>query len=150
MDCNSPPSKEGGGEVDLQVYVGTPNSVSSLGLAWPQPSTLNPATKNYPLMLNSTTRRVRNFLFFCYFCQKRATAQHERFKLPLYPTTTIGSFPQTVTIRNVRRGHNASINTKLFCTQHPWSKHRGVLSAVSCNHSPVFSFFQVGMLGAVT
>jgi len=38
---------------------------------------------------------------------KRATAQHERFKLPLYPTTTIGSFPQTVTIRNVRRDFKA-------------------------------------------
>eukprot|EP00669_Euglena_mutabilis_P014569 TRINITY_DN96_c0_g1_i2.p2 TRINITY_DN96_c0_g1~~TRINITY_DN96_c0_g1_i2.p2 ORF type:complete len:405 (-),score=56.05 TRINITY_DN96_c0_g1_i2:291-1505(-) len=38
---------------------------------------------------------------------KRATAQHERFKLPMYPTTTIGSFPQTVTIRNVRRDFKA-------------------------------------------
>ncbi len=30
---------------------------------------------------------------------KRAKAQHDRFGLPLYPTTTIGSFPQTAEIR---------------------------------------------------
>ncbi len=32
----------------------------------------------------------------------RQAAQAERFKLPLYPTTTIGSFPQTAAIRAVR------------------------------------------------
>ena len=32
----------------------------------------------------------------------RATMQRERFGLPLFPTTTIGSFPQTAAIRQVR------------------------------------------------
>ncbi len=36
---------------------------------------------------------------------QRATAQRRRFRLPLYPTTTIGSFPQTVEIRKTRRDH---------------------------------------------
>ena len=33
---------------------------------------------------------------------KRAEAQRARFKLPLWPTTTIGSFPQTTEIRGLR------------------------------------------------
>lgn len=33
----------------------------------------------------------------------RATAQRARFTLPLWPTTTIGSFPQTTEIRRARR-----------------------------------------------
>lgn len=33
---------------------------------------------------------------------ERALQQKERFNLPLYPTTTIGSFPQTAEIRSVR------------------------------------------------
>lgn len=33
----------------------------------------------------------------------RAARQHERLKLPLYPTTTIGSFPQTREIRQARQ-----------------------------------------------
>lgn len=33
---------------------------------------------------------------------QRAALQHERFRLPLYPTTTIGSFPQTAEIRQTR------------------------------------------------
>ncbi|WP_245395460.1 5-methyltetrahydropteroyltriglutamate--homocysteine S-methyltransferase [Anthocerotibacter panamensis] len=33
---------------------------------------------------------------------ERARLQHEQFNLPLYPTTTIGSFPQTSQIRNIR------------------------------------------------
>ena len=35
--------------------------------------------------------------------QARAKIQKARFNLPLYPTTTIGSFPQTNTIRETRR-----------------------------------------------
>ncbi|HEV2008630.1 MAG TPA: 5-methyltetrahydropteroyltriglutamate--homocysteine S-methyltransferase, partial [Burkholderiales bacterium] len=35
------------------------------------------------------------------FAQRR-TRQHARFKLPLFPTTTIGSFPQTPAIRKAR------------------------------------------------
>ncbi len=34
--------------------------------------------------------------------KERAQKQHERFALPLYPTTTIGSFPQTGAIRKAR------------------------------------------------
>lgn len=37
----------------------------------------------------------------------RAAAQHQRFNLPLYPTTTIGSFPQTPDIRKARRDFKA-------------------------------------------
>lgn len=33
---------------------------------------------------------------------QRALLQHNKLKLPLYPTTTIGSFPQTQEIRNLR------------------------------------------------
>ncbi len=33
---------------------------------------------------------------------QRATLQRDKFKLPLYPTTTIGSFPQTQEIRQAR------------------------------------------------
>jgi 5-methyltetrahydropteroyltriglutamate--homocysteine methyltransferase len=36
---------------------------------------------------------------------QRATAQRERFKLPLLPTTTIGSFPQTDEVRRLRARH---------------------------------------------
>jgi 5-methyltetrahydropteroyltriglutamate--homocysteine methyltransferase len=37
---------------------------------------------------------------------QRARAQHERFNLPAFPTTTIGSFPQTSEIRNARAAHS--------------------------------------------
>jgi len=39
--------------------------------------------------------------------EARADLQHKKFKLPLYPTTTIGSFPQTSEIRQVRRDFRA-------------------------------------------
>lgn len=35
----------------------------------------------------------------------RAAVQHRRFNLPLFPTTTIGSFPQTVDVRKARSAH---------------------------------------------
>jgi 5-methyltetrahydropteroyltriglutamate--homocysteine methyltransferase len=35
----------------------------------------------------------------------RATAQRARFNLPLFPTTTIGSFPQTADVRKARAAH---------------------------------------------
>jgi len=35
----------------------------------------------------------------------RTGAQHSRFNLPAFPTTTIGSFPQTSEIRNARAAH---------------------------------------------
>ena len=36
---------------------------------------------------------------------ERSARQRERLRLPLFPTTTIGSFPQTVEIRQQRRDH---------------------------------------------
>ncbi len=36
---------------------------------------------------------------------ERAPLQHARFKLPAFPTTTIGSFPQTAAIRKARSSH---------------------------------------------
>jgi 5-methyltetrahydropteroyltriglutamate--homocysteine methyltransferase len=36
---------------------------------------------------------------------ERAGVQHERFNLPAFPTTTIGSFPQTADVRNARAAH---------------------------------------------
>jgi 5-methyltetrahydropteroyltriglutamate--homocysteine methyltransferase len=35
----------------------------------------------------------------------RADLQHRRFNLPAFPTTTIGSFPQTADVRNARAAH---------------------------------------------
>lgn len=35
----------------------------------------------------------------------RATLQHQRLQLPAFPTTTIGSFPQTAQIRQARAAH---------------------------------------------
>ena len=35
----------------------------------------------------------------------RAGIQHQRFNLPAFPTTTIGSFPQTADVRNARAAH---------------------------------------------
>ncbi|MEY9260635.1 5-methyltetrahydropteroyltriglutamate--homocysteine methyltransferase [Bradyrhizobium elkanii] len=35
----------------------------------------------------------------------RAEIQRKRFKLPAFPTTTIGSFPQTAEVRNARAAH---------------------------------------------
>ncbi|MGY3443398.1 5-methyltetrahydropteroyltriglutamate--homocysteine S-methyltransferase [Bradyrhizobium sp. USDA 4473] len=36
---------------------------------------------------------------------RRAEIQRERFKLPAFPTTTIGSFPQTAEVRSARAAH---------------------------------------------
>lgn len=40
---------------------------------------------------------------------QRAELQRERFGLPLFPTTTIGSFPQTAAIRAARRDYKAGV-----------------------------------------
>ena len=37
--------------------------------------------------------------------RERAPTQHRRFDLPSFPTTTIGSFPQTQEIRKARAAH---------------------------------------------
>ena len=39
--------------------------------------------------------------------EARRAAQRERLRLPAFPTTTIGSFPQTPEIRRARRHHNS-------------------------------------------
>ncbi|WP_159715000.1 5-methyltetrahydropteroyltriglutamate--homocysteine S-methyltransferase [Blochmannia endosymbiont of Camponotus nipponensis] len=46
----------------------------------------------------------------------RAALQRKRFNLPLFPTTTIGSFPQTEEIRRLRLDFkNNRINTEDYC-----------------------------------
>lgn len=48
--------------------------------------------------------------------QKRATLQRKKFNLPLYPTTTIGSFPQTRGIRQARQDFKAgAISEEQYC-----------------------------------
>lgn len=47
-------------------------------------------------LINSDFIRLPDF-------EERVKAQKERLKLPLFPTTTIGSFPQTVEVRELRR-----------------------------------------------
>ncbi len=42
----------------------------------------------------------------------RAPLQHAWLKLPLFPTTTIGSFPQTASIRTARRDYRQSVIDK--------------------------------------
>lgn len=37
--------------------------------------------------------------------EQRIAVQHKRLSLPLYPTTTIGSFPQTAEVRKARSAH---------------------------------------------
>lgn len=43
---------------------------------------------------------------------ERRRAQRERLNLPLYPTTTIGSFPQTQAVRQARAAHNRGENDR--------------------------------------
>ncbi|MGQ4274484.1 5-methyltetrahydropteroyltriglutamate--homocysteine S-methyltransferase [Terrihabitans sp. B22-R8] len=54
------------------------------------------------------------------FAERRAL-QHDAFKLPLYPTTSIGSFPQTEDVRKARaahtRGELSSEDYKAFLRQ---------------------------------
>ncbi|TKV73896.1 5-methyltetrahydropteroyltriglutamate--homocysteine S-methyltransferase [Bradyrhizobium elkanii] len=49
--------------------------------------------------INQTTRRRASPF------ASRAEIQRKRFKLPAFPTTTIGSFPQTAEVRNARAAH---------------------------------------------
>jgi len=44
---------------------------------------------------------------------ERAKLQRVDLKLPLFPTTTIGSFPQTAEIRNMRRQYKSGKVTDL-------------------------------------
>ena len=52
------------------------------------------------------TMRRRNSIFI-----KRASVQRSRFALPAFPTTTIGSFPQTAEVRNARAAHGKGAMT---------------------------------------
>ena len=44
----------------------------------------------------------------------RLDDQQKKLNLPILPTTTIGSFPQTVELRRVRREYKAKKWVKLF------------------------------------
>jgi 5-methyltetrahydropteroyltriglutamate--homocysteine methyltransferase len=46
---------------------------------------------------------------------ERAGVQHERFNLPAFPTTTIGSFPQTAEVRKARAAHaNGTLTDEIY------------------------------------
>lgn len=45
----------------------------------------------------------------------RLEAQREKLNLPILPTTTIGSFPQTVGIRKFRREYKAGKQVSFLC-----------------------------------
>ena len=46
---------------------------------------------------------------------ERVTVQRERFNLPAFPTTTIGSFPQTVEVRKARAAHaNGALTDEVY------------------------------------
>jgi len=60
------------------------------------------------------------------FAARRA-AQAEEFKLPLFPTTTIGSFPQTSEIRAARSAHKAG---RLDSTSYEQAMRREIESVV--------------------
>ncbi|WP_339674878.1 5-methyltetrahydropteroyltriglutamate--homocysteine S-methyltransferase [uncultured Zhongshania sp.] len=60
---------------------------------------INPAVrKNVAAITTSMGQRQSPY-------SQRAVIQSERLKLPLFPTTTIGSFPQTAEIRQLRQRH---------------------------------------------
>jgi len=52
------------------------------------------------------TMRRRNSIFI-----QRASVQRSQFALPAFPTTTIGSFPQTAEVRNARAAHGKGAMT---------------------------------------
>jgi 5-methyltetrahydropteroyltriglutamate--homocysteine methyltransferase len=46
---------------------------------------------------------------------ERAAVQHARFNLPAFPTTTIGSFPQTAEVRKARAAHaNGALTDEVY------------------------------------
>ncbi|BAN99974.1 MetE protein [Candidatus Pantoea carbekii] len=59
---------------------------------------------------SSDTNRTNSY-------SKRSELQRKRFGLPIWPTTTIGSFPQTTEIRSFRRDFKeGKINYQTYCT----------------------------------
>ncbi|WP_444891144.1 5-methyltetrahydropteroyltriglutamate--homocysteine S-methyltransferase [Microbulbifer sp. DLAB2-AA] len=84
-------------------------------LAEPVPSTATPVEN--PIAGNSVTERLQDsWRAQCY--QERAVLQEKRWQLPLLPTTTIGSFPQTDLLRKVRRQHRSGEISESDYTQH--------------------------------
>jgi len=65
------------------------------------PRTRNPLVRNR--IANITDAMKRRSQAYA----MRAQAQREKLKLPLLPTTTIGSFPQTAEIRSIRRQYKS-------------------------------------------
>lgn len=61
--------------------------------------------------------------------QQRAVMQQNRFQLPLFPTTTIGSFPQTQSIRRIRQDFKAG----KYLTNPMFKRCNAKLTAVSKN-----------------
>ncbi|QFQ32779.1 5-methyltetrahydropteroyltriglutamate--homocysteine S-methyltransferase [Buchnera aphidicola (Aphis fabae)] len=53
-------------------------------------------------ILNNNFHRISNYAI-------RAEEQKNKFNLPILPTTTIGSFPQTIEIRKLRRDYKANL-----------------------------------------
>ena len=63
--------------------------------------------KNSKLIHNDTVKQALTTITASFSSRKspfskRQQAQSDRFKLPLFPTTTIGSFPQTAEVRQLR------------------------------------------------
>ncbi len=57
----------------------------------------NPAVKARTAQLTPAAAKRQNVY------KTRAASQRKKLKLPLFPTTTIGSFPQTTKIRSTRQ-----------------------------------------------
>lgn len=87
---------------------------------WEHYITLNQTRKNslkihnkeVQARANSTQEAKRNVSF-----KERIKLQQEIFNLPLLPTTTIGSFPQTKEIRNARKDYKSGKITQEIYTQ---------------------------------
>ncbi|WP_444888164.1 5-methyltetrahydropteroyltriglutamate--homocysteine S-methyltransferase [Microbulbifer sp. JMSA008] len=84
-------------------------------LAEPVPSTATPVEN--PIAGNSVTERLQDS-WRAQRYQERAELQEKCWQLPLLPTTTIGSFPQTDLLRKVRRQHRSGEISESDYTQH--------------------------------
>ncbi|QFT53826.1 5-methyltetrahydropteroyltriglutamate--homocysteine S-methyltransferase [Microbulbifer sp. THAF38] len=84
-------------------------------LAEPVPSTAIPVEN--PIAVNSVTERLQDS-WRAQRYQERAVLQEKRWQLPLLPTTTIGSFPQTDLLRKVRRQHRSGEISESDYTEH--------------------------------
>ncbi|WP_444921217.1 5-methyltetrahydropteroyltriglutamate--homocysteine S-methyltransferase [Microbulbifer sp. CnH-101-G] len=84
-------------------------------LATPVSSTATPVES--PIAGNSVTERLLDS-WRAQRYQERAVLQEKRWQLPLLPTTTIGSFPQTDLLRKVRRQHRRGEISESDYTQH--------------------------------